>query len=198
MDEHDKEFWKSALTLFPEDRQNVHFVRLLAPETCADLLAARIDEEWWIRGKVGPQPHKPSRECSLIYEGNQPALLAKVRGELQRALTPLLTKNGETLLKLSHLQFIRYREREHFAMHRDANPDGASWRRYSFVCYLNDDYAGGATYFPNLDLSVRPTVGYAALFPSHYVHEGRSIEAGMKYVINAFLVYPDSTEESPY
>ena len=47
-----------------------------------------------------------------------------------------------------------------------------SSRIYSGVLYLNDDYEGGETYFPNLNKSVKPLKGKFVLFPANveYTH----------------------------
>ena len=47
-----------------------------------------------------------------------------------------------------------------------------SSRIYSGVLYLNDDYEGGETYFPNLDKFIKPLTSKLVLFPSNveYTH----------------------------
>lgn len=52
----------------------------------------------------------------------------------------------------------------------DGKPGKFPWRKYSGVLYLNDDYQGGLTYFPNQKVSINPEKGKLVLFPSDFEH----------------------------
>ena len=61
-------------------------------------------------------------------------------------------------------------------------------RYITMVCYLNDDFQGGGTYFPNADYRVTPKQGMAVLFPADYLHQADTVLEGMKYIAIAWLV----------
>lgn len=81
---------------------------------------------------------------------------------------------------------LHYRPGETFAEHFDyLNPDEPAFARElatrgqrteTFLIYLNDDYTGGETHFPKLDLSHAGAAGDALLF-SNVDAEGRPDEA---------------------
>jgi prolyl 4-hydroxylase len=62
--------------------------------------------------------------------------------------------------------------------------------------YLNDDFEGGATYFPDLDLRVTPKAGSALYFQYNYTgvlknlrtkHIGETVTAGTKYIATIWI-----------
>ncbi len=62
------------------------------------------------------------------------------------------------------------------AVHSDAfYPDGSPgkypWRWCGGVLYLNDNYEGGETYFPNFNVKIKPEMGKLALFSSDLEHK---------------------------
>jgi prolyl 4-hydroxylase len=69
-------------------------------------------------------------------------------------------------------------------------------RKYTMLVYLNDDYDGGGTFFPNLDFMVRPKKGRVVIFnnldengkviPAAF-HAGLPVTVGRKYVINIWV-----------
>jgi hypothetical protein len=52
----------------------------------------------------------------------------------------------------------------------DGTPAKFPYRYCAGVCYLNDDYEGGETYFPNFDIQTKPQKGKVILFPSDLEH----------------------------
>lgn len=56
-------------------------------------------------------------------------------------------------------------------------------RDLSVVYFLNDDFAGGELFFPQLDLVIKPAAGTLVCFPSdhNYVHGVRPVTSGHRY-----------------
>ncbi len=82
-------------------------------------------------------------------------------------------------------RFYRYEPGEYFKPHRDSyyarNDKEASY--FTFLLYLNEDYTGGETAFD--DLVITPRIGMALVFMHELMHEGRSVESGIKYVLRS-------------
>lgn len=57
------------------------------------------------------------------------------------------------------------------AWYPDGTPGKFYWRKYGAVLYLNDNYEGGHTYFPDHGIEVEPEVGKLLLFPSDLEHQ---------------------------
>lgn len=79
----------------------------------------------------------------------------------------------------------------------DAHSDSEYWDRgqgqwiksidrdYSLLLYVNDDYQGGALYFPNFELRLQPKCGMLVAFPSdhRYLHAAEPLVSGERLVI---------------
>lgn len=67
-------------------------------------------------------------------------------------------------------------------------------RTFTFMIYLNDDFEGGETNFPQLETSVKPKKGKAVIWRntkdgvgiSETLHEGQSVVNGKKYIITSW------------
>ena len=56
------------------------------------------------------------------------------------------------------------------AFYLDGSPGKYPWRHCGGVLYLNDDYLGGETTFPNFNLIVKPEAGKLVIFSSDLEH----------------------------
>jgi len=66
-------------------------------------------------------------------------------------------------------------------------PTHADQGQLSFTISLNSDYVGGGTWFPELNRALDGGgAGQIVLFPSAVQHGGRSISAGVRYIIVLF------------
>jgi prolyl 4-hydroxylase len=86
-------------------------------------------------------------------------------------------------------RYYRYRPGQKFALHRD----GAFLRqngeksRLTCILYLNDDFTGGETAIK--DRVVEPRPGMALIFRHEFLHEGRPVLEGTKYVLRTDVMY---------
>tara|TARA_R100000951_G_scaffold115978_2_gene125978 strand:- start:3187 stop:3732 length:546 start_codon:yes stop_codon:yes gene_type:complete len=53
----------------------------------------------------------------------------------------------------------------------DGTPALYPYRYCAGVCYLNDGYDGGETFFPNFNIEIKPKKGKIVLFPSDLEHQ---------------------------
>lgn len=79
---------------------------------------------------------------------------------------------------------------EQFQPHFDSIYD-VSNRYLVFLWYLNDVAEGGATRFPQLELSVTPKRGRLLMFPPYwmYQHAGLPAESDDKYILSTYLLF---------
>lgn len=65
---------------------------------------------------------------------------------------------------------------------------GFDHRMFGSIIYLNDDYEGGQTYYPNYKISITPQAGKLAVHPGDpdHLHGVTKIEGGMRYTIASF------------
>jgi len=97
---------------------------------------------------------------------------------------------GETL------QILRYAAGQQYRPHFDAIPGMGNQRIFTAIAWLTDDYEGGETEFPELDLAVRGDRGDLLLFANALSdgrpdpamrHSGRPILSGTKLIASRWI-----------
>lgn len=113
-----------------------------------------------------------------------------------------------TQLPVSHqeeLQVVRYPSGGYYNAHFDASfhPDvipvmnkGCGPRLYTVLIYLNDDFEGGETDFPEIGVTIKPKKGKAILFQNidecqdlipESMHAGCPVTKGTKWIANKWV-----------
>ena len=81
--------------------------------------------------------------------------------------------------------------------HIDASDVDSAKRFVALVCYLNDDFDGGETFFPQYNYETTVSTGSVLVFPVSwsYLHRGKPPTGGYsKYILNSFLQYEQRQE----
>lgn len=89
------------------------------------------------------------------------------------------------------LRLYRYQQGEKHGAHWDTVVElpGGVQSLLTLVFYLNDDFAGGATDFPELGRVITPRRGSALLFQHRILHEATSVVSGEKLVLRTDVLY---------
>lgn len=94
------------------------------------------------------------------------------------------------------LHVLRYTGGQEFKPHLDALPGAANQRKWTVLVYLNEDYSGGETEFPELGLRVRGELGDALLFSNvgsdgrpdaRTRHAGLAVLSGTKWIASRWI-----------
>jgi prolyl 4-hydroxylase len=94
------------------------------------------------------------------------------------------------------LYVIRYVPGEEYRPHFDALPGLGNQRSKTAICYLNDEYEGGATSFPELGISVRGDAGDVLVFTNvdaesrpdpRMRHAGEVVTSGVKWIATRWI-----------
>ncbi len=111
----------------------------------------------------------------------------KIKGDFPFAI------EGVTAVGLNpHFRFYRYENGQKFKRHIDGRQKvGDLESRVTFMIYLNESFAGGATDFD--DVSIAPRTGTALLFLHELKHEGCPVERGQKYVLRSDVLFQEET-----
>jgi predicted 2-oxoglutarate/Fe(II)-dependent dioxygenase YbiX len=82
----------------------------------------------------------------------------------------------------------------------DGTPNAWQMNKYACILYLNNNYEGGAIYFPQHDLDIYPGAGSLMVFEgSHeYLHGVRKITKGDRFTILAFWDDEDATYDKDF
>ncbi len=179
----------------PDPRIEMFILRgFLDPATCAELIAI-IDTRRrpsTIADANGDDYFRTSETCDLDHGDPLVSALDADLAEIS-GIDPVY---GEPL------QGQRYAEGQEFKAHTDYfEPDGADYARYcaiagqrswTFMIYLNDVAAGGATRFKMIDKMVQPERGKLLIWNNRLpdgrvnpatLHHGMKVRKGTKYVI---------------
>ena len=122
-----------------------------------------------------------------------------------------IRKKASELIKLpeghfEYFQCVSYNPNQEYQSHYDTFDENTKrgrkeietrgQRKYTMLAYLNDDFEGGSTYFPNVDLLVQPKKRRVVIFnnlnqqgqiiPSAF-HAGLPVTTGRKYAINIWV-----------
>jgi hypothetical protein len=92
------------------------------------------------------------------------------------------------------MRCVRYQSGEGTDLHEDAarlDTSGAI-SRLTLLLYLNDNFEGGCTEFPELSTTIEPKQGRAVVFEHHALHRGMRVGAGEKYVLRSEVFYDES------
>ena len=86
----------------------------------------------------------------------------------------------------------RYRVGQHFKPHLDGSfvrEEGVEESALTFMIYLDDECVGGQTRFHDDGVIVAPKTGMALFFHHPLLHEGCTIERGLKHVLRTDVMY---------
>lgn len=93
------------------------------------------------------------------------------------------------------LQVVRWFPGMHQPPHADdmtnTDIDGFSHRVFGSVIYLNDNYSGGHTFYPNFNFEVVPKTGSMAIHPGNpeHLHGVTEIKDSIRYTIASFWTF---------
>lgn len=96
------------------------------------------------------------------------------------------------------IQVVMYNPGDHYSIHQDTccfescrGSSDVDRRTKTVIVYLNDNFVGGETCFPNIDVCVKPEIGKALVFETYdaigrctrsAAHTGRPVKDGIKYI----------------
>ncbi|AKT42746.1 prolyl hydroxylase family protein [Chondromyces crocatus] len=142
-----------------------------------------------IVGHHGPEVDLEVRNNTRVMwddEAEANALLARVAREVPEQLSGLTLHGGNPRLRL-----YRYGPGERHGAHWDTVVElpGGVRSLLTLVFYLNDEFEGGETDFPELSQRVKPRAGRALLFQHRILHEASEVTTGEKFVLRTDILY---------
>lgn len=67
---------------------------------------------------------------------------------------------------------------------------------YTLLLYLNDDFQGGETLFPDLAINIKPEAGTMVAIFHGVTHEALPVRAGIKYALHTFAMFATESKVS--
>lgn len=202
-----------APTVHSRDPWLVSFDNVLTDEECAGLVEA-------VGGRNG-EFIRPSTTAKPVRQANGQVVLTDVPDQIRTShnawcqhrscyehpvheavIQRMMGMVGLPPNNAEHMQLLRYGPNEYYRLHHDWIPEqldaACGPRVFTFFLYLSDVEEGGGTYFPHLNVTVRPKKGTAVLWPhgldtnprikdrrTH--HEAQPVLKGVKYAANYWI-----------
>lgn len=182
-----------------EESHGIFAISLYKITACESIInhirSLKVWESAQVREATGDNNYdtvtKPSiRSARVLHPTYAPKIFQEFNGKMNNIIKPLVRHIWRVnLIEHSGTQVIQYKQGGGYIQHQDADND-AQDRYFSVICYLNDDFEGGHTWFPSLNYSTLPQRGKAILFPSKYFHCAEPVLYGEKYVFVSWVLGP--------
>ncbi|MFO0659259.1 MAG: 2OG-Fe(II) oxygenase [Polyangiaceae bacterium] len=174
---------------------------LLTESECKAILACVMDGEWLaatVNRSEGRAVDTRLRDNSVAIVRDERLaddLFERVRPHVPPTMSTEIGDVGRVKVELAGiflpLRVYRYEPGQQFGLHQDQSylrSDGAR-SLLTFLVYLNDNFEGGTTDFPEQNKVIAPTTGSALLFQHMVLHAGTKVERGTKYVLRSDILY---------
>lgn len=183
------------------------FSNVLSSEECDYII--QLSEDKFGRSKIGDQDTvtdgRTSYSAYLVMYSDE--VLNSIRERISHAI-------GIPTSHFEYFQCVSYDVGQEYQAHydtfdpttesgREAIADGGQ-RAWTMLIYLNDDFVGGQTYFPKLDLLATPEKGCAVMFrnldksgkvlPESF-HAGLPVSKGRKYALNLWIRQAETNQD---
>lgn len=186
------------------DKQTLHFIpNFISDEDCNTII--QLAENEMTRSDV---MCKHGKTCISDYRTSSNTFLKDSDNPVVEKITQKIESiMGINREKFEDLQVVKYNLTQEYKEHYDAcvgEEDvckefllNGGQRYATIIIYLNDDFEGGETYFPNLKQKVKPKKGNAVLFFGlkndnitprlESLHAGLTVTKGIKYICNKWI-----------
>ena len=137
-----------------------------------------------------PVPHHLRTSFSMNFDPANEDLVVHSINRRIAAVTGSDVRAGEPL------HILRYTQGQEFRPHIDAMPGEANQREWTALTYLNEDYEGGATVFPDIGVTVRGATGDCLVFrvcdgngkaDMRLRHAGEPVTSGVKWLASRWI-----------
>jgi len=199
-------------TLFHMPSPGIYVGDFISREACEQIISTVASLEHWTQAKVTIYERdsfgkgqiksvldKERRVCSRIHFSDLdldsfPLLISYLAFVQSEVMSLLQAEYNLQVQEMGEAEIVHYPSGGMFMPHSDANRV-KPYRAFSVILYLNEDFDGGETQFPDSGYTCSPKTGRVLVFPSYLVHAGQTVLAGEKYVLVMWIFYPGSQGE---
>ncbi len=165
---------------------------LLSAQECASIIAGSEKSDWLaatVNSAEGRVVRKEVRNNTLAILPD--AALAQTLFTRSRPKIPVVLMGRQLYGLREPLRIYRYEQGQRFGLHGDQSYDGPdnTSSLLTFMVYLNEDFEGGDTDFPEQGERIKPRTGAGLVFQHMVLHEGCEVTRGIKFVIRSDVLY---------
>jgi prolyl 4-hydroxylase len=164
----------------------------LSKEDCSYLIESAVKYDLWENGGGDGFWDNRVTNYNKMLEHNRDAAVIMLDANIRCAQKIKEEYDIDESIYSDTLQIIRWFPEMEQPPHADdmSNTDvpGFSHRIFGSIIYLNDNYEGGHTYYPNYNFDISPKSGTLAIHPGdpEHLHGVTKISNGMRYTIASF------------
>ena len=170
-------------------------------QECAGILDRFRDGPWLdatvnsAEGRIRASSIRDNTVALVRDEALVDDLAARLKVHVPETMCVEHPKHGRVVWRFeglyAPLRIYRYEPGQQFALHHDQSyeRDEACRSLLTFMLYLNDDFVGGATSFPEQGRDIVPRTGNALFFQHAILHSGARVERGTKLVLRSDVLY---------
>jgi len=174
---------------------------LFSAAECAALVAGEAEHAWMpatvnsATGRVVEPGVRDSTTAVLRDTALAAELYRRVLPHVPQRMSAELGARGRVQVEVAGVhvpvRIYRYEQGQHFGIHQDQSYFGEEGTKslLTFMVYLNDDFGGGETDFPEQARTIVPKTGTALLFQHMLLHTGKRVTAGTKMVLRSDVLY---------
>ncbi len=172
---------------------------LYTPAECAAIVGAVATGEWLPAtvNRAAGREVDPAVRDTLTAIGREPALARELWKRIAPHVPARVTsawdgpRRGVTAVGLYEpLRVYRYEVGHHFGLHSDQSyARGDAHSLLTLLVYLDDDFDGGETEFPEQATTIVPRTGSALWFQHALLHAGTRVTRGTKHVLRTDVLY---------
>lgn len=166
---------------------------ILTPEECSKIVNFAESSSAWVSGGGDFWDNRVMNDIE-IYQNNDKEiglLIHSMRDKLKKKIMEAYDLKQEIYPDI--MQLVRWfpgmEQTPHWDdMSETADHEVFEHRVYGAIVYLNNNFKGGKTYYPNFNISIKPNPGMLAVHPgdSDHLHGVTKIEDGIRYTIASF------------
>jgi hypothetical protein len=186
---------------YTEEIRGIFALELYQPTVCRSIIEHAKGVGAWKEAKVSehtkgvfsPATRPEARRASVLAPARESEIRREFDEKMESLIKPLVKEVwGVEFRRHSETHFVRYRPGNYYTPHSDTGLHRSD-RYFTVICYLNDDFEGGQTSFPQLNYRVTPRCGKGVIFPATYLHCAEPVTHGEKYVLVSWLTGPPPT-----
>lgn len=180
---------------YTEEIKGILAVELYDARACRSLIEHAKDTDAWTEAKVSEHAsgsfnsatRPEARLASVLAPARESEIRRDFDEKMESIIKPLVKEVwGVSLKQHAETHFVRYAPGNYYTPHSDTGLHRHD-RYFTVICYLNDDFEGGQTSFPQLNYAVTPRCGKAVIFPATYLHCAEPVTSGEKYILVSWL-----------
>lgn len=159
---------------------------------------AKSIDKWESGGGMGFWDNRSLNAITIYnqYSKEVGQFLYDLRNRVSDAIKEMYVLGDQVYPDL--FQIVRWFPGQEQPPHADdmtnSSQEGLDWyhhRHFGSVIYLNNDYSGGHTYYPQYNLDIKPIPGTLAVHPgdTDHMHGVTKIENSIRYTIASFWTF---------